>query len=135
MTTLEIGGLCLLAWATFHWLGIFAKVRTVLAFVGVCCLTGGFLGGALTRAATWMGSAWGTATAWAVGVGVPAGLLLVLGIVLLHDMHPKHTASKRTSFIAMAVAALLVVGVAGAGSLNSVPGNIRSGISQTVGGR
>ena len=132
MTTLEIGGLCLLVFAVFHWLGKFAKLRAVLAFVGVCCVTGGFLGGLLGRGATWVSNVFGAATGWAIGVALPLGLVVVLGIIFIHDLHPKNGASKRTSFVGIALAALLVVGAAGVASLDSIPAKIQNGVSQTI---
>ena len=70
-------------------------------------------------------------TAWALGVALPAALFLVLAIFLIHDLHPKNGASRRTAYIALGVGALLVAGVTGipalapvASALQSLPANI-----------
>ena len=92
---------------------------------------GGFLGDALVRVVTWLTHLTGTVTGWALGVGIPSALFVVLVIFLIHDLHPKKGASNRTAYIAMGVGALLVAGVTGipalaplASALKSLPANI-----------
>jgi len=125
-----VAGLCLVFWLLFHWLGIFAKTRTVLALVAAIGL-GGFIGRALARVVTWLTHLTGTVTGWTLGVALPSALFLVLAAILIHDMHPKHGASRRTAYIALGVGALLVAGVTGipalaplASALKSLPANI-----------
>jgi hypothetical protein len=125
-----VAGLCLVFWLLFHWLGIFAKTRAFLALVAAIGI-GGFLGRALTRVATWLAQLTGTVTGWALGTAIPAALFLVLAALLIHDLHPKNGATRRTGYIALAVGALLVAGVTGipalapaASALRSLPASI-----------
>lgn len=125
-----VAGLCLVFWLLFHWLGIFAKTCAVLALVAAIGI-GGFIGNALVRVVTWLTQLTGTVTGWALGVTIPAALFLVLAALLIHDLHPKKGASRRTAYVALAVGALLVAGVTGipalaplASALKSLPANI-----------
>lgn len=125
-----VAGLCLLFWLLFHWLNIFAKTRTLLALVAAIGI-GGFLGSALARVVTWLTHLTGTVTGWALGVAIPGALFLLLAAILVHDLHPKKGASRRTGYIALGVGALLVAGVTGipalaplASALKSLPANV-----------
>jgi hypothetical protein len=132
-----IGVIFLILFGVFHWLGIFTKLRSFLAFIAVCLLGFvGWLGHLLANLVTWGAHMSGSATGWAFGVGVPMGLFVILGAILIHDWHPKHGASKRTGWIAIAVAAMLVGGVSGISTLNGIPSTVRSVVSnaKTVGG-
>lgn len=129
LTAAGVAGLCLIFWLLFHWLGIFAKTRTILALVAAIGL-GGFIGRALVRVMTWLAHLTGTVTGWALGVALPSALFLVLAAILLHDLHPRHGAARRTAYIAFGVGALLVAGVTGipalaplASALQSLPAN------------
>jgi hypothetical protein len=125
-----VAGLCLVLWLLFHWLNIFAKTRTVLALIAAIGI-GGFLGRALVRVVIWLTHLTGTVTGWALGVALPSALFLVLAVILIHDLHPKKGASRRTAYVALGVGALLVAGVTGipalaplASALRSLPANI-----------
>lgn len=125
-----VAGLCLVFWLLFHWLDIFAKTRAFLALVAAIGI-GGFLGRALVRVVTWLTQLTGTVTGWALGTAIPAALFLVLAALLIHDLHPKKGATRRTGYVALAVGALLVAGVTGipalaplASALKSLPANI-----------
>ena len=125
-----IGVLCLVLFGVFHWLSIFAAVRAILAFTGVCLIGAvGFVGHLLAAVATWAAHLGGTATGVAFGVAVPAVVFIVLAVILVHDLHPRHGASKRTGWIAIAVAALLVAGVAGVKAASSIPSAVRTGVT------
>jgi hypothetical protein len=125
-----IGVLCLALFGVFHWLSIAATIRSVLAFVGVCLLGAvGWVGHALADVVTWGSHLGGTVTGWAFGTAVPAVVFIVLAVILIHDWHPKHGASKRTGWIALAVAAILVAGVSGIRAANSIPSGVRSGVT------
>jgi hypothetical protein len=135
LTAAGVAGLALVFWLLFHWLNIFAKTRTVLALVAAIGL-GGFIGRALVRVVTWLTHLTGTVTGWALGVALPSALFLVLAIILIHDLHPKHGASRRTAYIAFGAGALLVAGVTGipalapaASALQSLPANIAGFVS------
>lgn len=130
LTATGLAGLCLIFWLLFHWLGIFAKTRAFLALLAAIAL-GGFIGRALVRVVTWLAQLTGTVTGWALGVALPAALFLVLAALLIHDLHPKNGASRRTAYVAFAAGALLVAGVTGipalapvASALKSLPANI-----------
>lgn len=132
LTATGLAGLCLIFWLLFHWLGIFAKTRAFLALLAAIAL-GGFTGRALVRLVTWLQHLTGTATGWALGVALPGALFLVLAAILIHDLHPRHGATRRTAYIAFAAGALLLAGVAGipalapaAAALRSLPANIAS---------
>ena len=130
LTAAGVAGLCLVFWLLFHWLNIFAKTRAFLALVAAIGI-GGFLGRALLRVVTWLTQLTGTVTGWALGTAIPAALFLVLAALLIHDLHPRKGATRRTGYIALAVGALLVAGVTGipalaplASALKSLPANI-----------
>jgi hypothetical protein len=125
ITVSELCVLFLLFWGLFHWLGIFAKTRVLLALLGVLGI-GGFLGRALVWAATWLQHVTGSITGWVFGTAVPAALFLVLAALLIHDMHPRNGATRRTGYLAFAVGAFLVAGVAGIPALSPVAGFLRS---------
>ena len=130
LTLAGIGVLCLALFGVFHWLSIFATVRAIFAFVGVCLIGAvGWVGRMLADVATWAAHLGGSTTGWAFGIAVPAVVFLVLAVILLHDLHPRHGATKRTGWIAIAVAALLVAGVSGIKAAQSIPSGVRSGVS------
>jgi hypothetical protein len=135
-TVSAIGVLCLVLFGVFYWLGIFATIRAILAFTGTCLIgTTGFLGGALHAAATWLASLASSGTAWATGIAVGGtALVIVTGVIFVHDLMPKHTANKRTGWAGVALAALLIAGVSGVQALNNIPGGVRNGVTsvQTV---
>jgi hypothetical protein len=122
----------------FHWLGIFAKTRAVFAFLGVCLLGAGLVSRVLTWAATAIAGIGNWASQVLFGVSGGAALIaVVLLVIFVHDLHPKHSAGKRTSFIGIALAALLVAGVSGIATLNSIPGAAQNGVNTaktTLGG-
>ena len=66
-----LGVLCLGLFGIFYWLGIFATIRAILAFVGTCLLgTAGFLGGILHTLSLWVADLANAGTGWATGVAV-----------------------------------------------------------------
>lgn len=129
-TTGGVGAACLVLFTLFHWLSIFAKGRAVLAFLGVLLIgSTGVVSGLMHSAAAWTASLLDNATAWAFGFAVPGLLALVLGAVLIHDLHPKHTAGKRTGWIAIALAAVIATGVSGITALDHLPSATRHGVN------
>jgi hypothetical protein len=130
LAVIGTGAGCLTLFAVFQWLHIFAKTRAVLAFAGVCLLVGGLIGKLLTGAATWVADLSNTASTILFGVSGGITLVaLVLVVIFIHDLHPKHQASARTSFIGIALAALLVAGVSGATAFNNIPGAVQQGVT------
>ena len=125
-----LGVIALVLFGTFYWLAIFATVRAILAFVGVCLLgTTGFLGSILGHIASFLANAGGSASSWAFGVGI-AGLIITIptAVVFIHDLHPKNSAGKRTGWAGILLAALLITGVSGIQAANKIPQDVRTGV-------
>jgi hypothetical protein len=123
ITAAELAGLFLLLFGVFHWLGILPKARAVLAFLGAVTLgASGHFGSLVAGAFAWVSNAFGAVTAWAFGVAVTGGLVIVLAIVLIHDLHPRKPAGKRTGFLALAVGLAVAAGVASLPFLAGVSG-------------
>lgn len=141
-TIAELGALMLLLFGLFHWLGIFANTRAVLAFLGVVILgSAGFLGRVITDVGGWAQNTFGSVTNWALGVPLAAGLFIAVAIVFVHDLHPRHSAGRRTGYLGLALGALVVVGVAGVpalaglhGMILSLVGNAQTALSAATGG-
>jgi hypothetical protein len=130
MSLTVIGVLCLVAFLLFDFLRILVKIRTVLGFIGVCIIgTTGWVGHALTWTATELGRLTDMLTGWAFGAAIPVVLLFVLVVFVAHDMHPKKSASRRTGWLAIALAAVLVAGVSGLKAANDIPASVRNGVT------
>jgi hypothetical protein len=132
MTVSELAVIFLVLFLLLHWLGIFATTRAILAILAVTAI-GGFLGRMLVDVATWLQHATGAITGWALGVSVPAVLFIVLAVILIHDLHPRNGATRRTGWVALATGVLLVAGVAGIPALAPVAGFLRSLLSDIAG--
>jgi hypothetical protein len=126
-----LGLVCLVLFATFYWLKIFAATRAILGFIGICLLgLNGVAGGILTTITTWVASLLGVATGALFGVEIGALLLLIpVGVMFIHDLHPKNSAGTRTGWAGIALAVLLVTGVSGFQGLNAIPGAVRTGVT------
>jgi hypothetical protein len=138
MSDVAWGVILLVAFALCHWLGIFAAIRTIMAIVGVILLGfSGFIGHIMVVIATFVAHLTDTVTGWAFGVAVPAIPVVILGIILLHDLHPKNGARKRTGIIGLALAVLIVAGATGIGALNHAASGVHStfdSVKTSVGG-
>ena len=134
MTLIEWGVLALVAAGMFYWLGILPKIQVILGFTGTCIVTGGLFGHLLTRAVTLVSNLLGTLTGKIFGAAVPGLLVIILGILFIHDLLPKNTTGKRTFWVGIALAACLVAGLSSFTALNNVPANVRTGVSTTTGG-
>ena len=134
MTLLEWGALALVVAFTLYWLGVLPKIQVLLAFIGTCIVTGGLFGHLLTRAVTLVSNLLGTLTGKIFGAAIPGLLVIVLGILFVHDLSPKKNAGKRTFWVGIALAACLVAGLSSFTALNQVPANVRTGVSTTTGG-
>ena len=127
LTPSELGVLFLVLFGLFYWLGIFAKLRAVLAFIGgIGIADGGFVGRLLSDLGRSLQRAVGAVTAWAFGASLAAGLFIVLVVIFIHDLHPKKSASKRTGWVAILLGAILVVGVFQIPALAPVTAALRS---------
>jgi hypothetical protein len=132
MTVLELGAVGLVLAGVFFYLGIFIKVRAILAFVGTCIVTGGLFGSLLTKAAVLVSGVLGTLAGKAFGVAIPGLIVVVLLVIFLHDLHPKKSASGRTFWVGVALAACLVAGVSSWSTLNHVPASVRNGVGNAT---
>lgn len=133
-TLFGLGVLALGFFILFYWLSIFVTVRAILAFVGTILVGfNGYVGSAL---------AWGTTQVvhladWLLGktlgpaaIGIGGTLVTIVALVIfVHDLHPKKTATKRTGWAGIALAALLLAGVSGIPALNSIVPAVRNGVS------
>lgn len=134
-TPVEWGAILVAASLTFYFLGIFATIRSVGVFIGIMLL--GINGHILAIAGHILGfvqNFLGTVVAWAFGAGVPSLLIIVIGIILVNDWHPRNRAGKRTFWLATAAAILIVTGATGIAALNNLPAGVQHGISQTTTG-
>jgi hypothetical protein len=108
LTTPELGALFLVLFGLFYWLGIFAKLRAVLAFLGAVWIgSGGVAGRLLADIVIFLQHVGGTVTAWLFGGAITGILFIVAVVIFIHDMHPKKGASKRTGWIALLLGASL----------------------------
>jgi hypothetical protein len=135
MSPLAIGGICLVVGFLLFWLGKLPKIQVILGFVGTCIVTGGLFGHAVNRVMVFLSNATDGVANKVLGVGIPGLLVIVLGIIVIHDMHPKNKASRRTFFAGLALAACLVAGVSSFSTLNNVPTGVRNGVdnASTIG--
>lgn len=134
-TPIEWGAILVAASITLYFLGIFATIRSIGIFLGILLL--GVNGHVIALAGHVLGfvqNFLGTVMTWVFGAGVPFLLVIVLGIVLIFDWHPKNRAGKRTFWIAAVVAILIVTGATGIAALNNLPAGITHGIQQTTTG-
>jgi apolipoprotein N-acyltransferase len=131
-----LGVLFLILFGVFYWLGIFATLRAILAFAGTCLLgTAGFLGSLFNRLATSAVHLADSGTAFATGVALGGTVLVVItGVVFVHDLMPKHTAGKRTGWAGIALAALLLAGASSIPALNNLPSSVTNGVTTVTGG-
>jgi len=108
LTVPELGAVFLVFFGVFYWLGIFVKIRAILAFLGAVAIgSGGTVGHLLERIATGLQTAAGTIVAWLFGAAVPGLLFAVALTIAIHDLHPKKGAGKRTGWIALLLGASL----------------------------
>ena len=126
-----IGLVCLVIFATAHWLKRVPKIRAIFAFIAVCLLgLGGVVGHLLTDITTWVAGLLGVATTTAVGTEIGALILVIpLGWKFLDDLYPKHSASASTSWVGIALAVILVSGISGIAVLNEIPGAVQTGVT------
>jgi hypothetical protein len=123
------GVILLVLFGLFYWLNILPTVRAIFAFLGTILIaTDGFVGHALTAIATWLAHLGGTVTGIAFGVAVPSIAAIIFGVIFIHDLMPKHGASKRTGWAGIVLAALIVTGATGIAALNNVGSAVHSGV-------
>jgi len=133
MTLAEIGAGLLAFDLLCHWLRIFATLRAIAGFVGVCLLAAAASGALgfdlLLKLVTFVESLISDLTGWLFHVRVGAlVLVIVLGGFVLYNLHPKNTTHRHAGLAAIALALVLVAGVAQIPWLNNIPAGVRSGV-------
>ena len=117
---------------TLLFLRIFQRLRAVLIFAGIC-LAGGKAAALLAGFARGVAHLTDDLTGKIFGVTLAGVIVVPVLIILVYDLHPKGGgASRRTFWISAFVACLLVAGVSSFHVLNSVPANIRTGITSVT---
>jgi len=125
-----LGALFLIVAVVGHWLGIGAKIRAILAFIGIILVgTAGHGIGILVTVTRFLEGIVGAVTNWIFGTPAPWALFVILAIVLIYDLHPKHGAGKRTAVVAVFVGLLLIGGVGQFPILNGIPNDVRNGVN------
>ena len=125
MTPAELGVLSLALFAVFYFLGILATVTAFLGLVAVVLVgTQGWLGRTLVTITAWTQGKIGSITADALGAAFTGALTVVLVVIFIHDVHPKHSAGKRTAWIGVALGAVIVAGTTGIPALSGLRGDI-----------
>jgi hypothetical protein len=132
MNIVEWGVIALAAAFTLFWLGIMPKTQVILGFIGTCIVTTGLFGTLLAKGVVLVSNLTNALTAKIFGVAVPGLLVVVLGIIFVHDLMPKHSSGKRTFFIGITLAAALGAGLSTIPALNAIPANVRTGITTTT---
>jgi hypothetical protein len=134
LTVAELGVLLLVLFGLFHYLGVLAKTRAVLALLAAAAVgLTGVIGHLARNMADWAQQAVGSVTTWAFGATLSAALFIVLVVLLVHDLHPRKNASGRTGWVALAVGIMLVAGVSQFPALAPVVNGIRSLLSGITG--
>lgn len=132
-----IGAICLVLFGVFYWLAVLPTTRAILAFIGGILIgSSGFIGHALTAIGGWLSHIGAALTGWAFGFPVLAAVTVIVGIVFIHDLLPKHSAGKRTGWAGLILAGLIVAGATGIPALNSVGTTIQGAVTsaQTIAG-
>lgn len=129
MSVPEAGAALLALFAVFYYLRIFPTITAIFGLVSVVCLgLSGWIGRVLTDIAGWIVHLTNTVTADAIGETFAGVLALVLIVIFLHDMHPRHQTRQRTAWVGVALGVLIVAGLTGIPAL----GGLRSDITGTV---
>ncbi len=133
-TLAEIGAGLLALFALLQWQHILPTVRTFAGFVGVCLIAAGATGALgfdlVINLVKWVESLLSDLTNWLFHVRVGALVLVIfLGGFVLINLHPKNKTHKHTGLAAIALALVLLVGVAQIPALSNIPPSVRSGVS------
>lgn len=119
--------------AVLMWKNRASKIVALLALVAGAGITAGLLGQLLRDGLRWASDMVGRLTSTAVGVAVPSVLAIVFVLIYVHDMWPRHRASRVTAFIGLALPVLAVAlpGAAG-GAVTTVIASTGEGLSRVV---
>ena len=134
LTIAGIGAALLVIFAVFHFLRIFPTIRAVCAFAGVCLVAAAAAGAVgfdfVIVVVTWVENLLSDLTQWLLGVRIGALVLVIpLIAIFLHDLHPKNKAGQRTGWAGVALALVLIAGVAQIPVLSRIPGDLRTGVT------
>jgi hypothetical protein len=137
MSPLIIGPVLIALSVTCYLLGKFRTLSAVAVFAGIL-LTGlngwiiSHLAALFGWVASWAGPWIATATGWTTA-GVGAALFAVIAFLVLHDWAPRNSAKKRTYWLSIALAIIIVAGAAPIAALNSLPASVQTGVTTTGG--
>ena len=135
LTPSEWGVVMIVISVVLYWpLGKLPKIRALLVLAGLI-LAGATNGRLISLAAHitgLLGHVFNTLTTIAFGAAIPGLAVLVAGILLLHDLMPKHAAKGRTYWLAWAVGIAIAAGATGIAGLNQVPGAAQTAISSAA---
>jgi hypothetical protein len=120
-------GIALAAATVLLWKNRLPRIASLLMLVAGAGITDGIIGRYMHNGVDWGSHLVGQLTSRAIGVAVPAVLAVVLAMVFVHDMWPKHRATRITAAVAF-VLPVLIAGLPGlAGSvLGSAVDTLRS---------
>lgn len=134
--TITLGGLgvaFLVLWFLLHKAGKASTTAAILGFTGVC-LVAGSAGAAvgfnlLIKGVQLIENLLSDLTNLLIGQRVGAlVLVLICGFTFVAGLHPKNKADKKTGLAGIALALLLIVGVAQFPALNNIPAAVRNGV-------
>jgi hypothetical protein len=131
MSPTAIGVALLGVFGVLYFLGRMPTVTALSGFFGVV-LTGttGWLGRTLADVATWVQvHVVGRLTADIAGSSLAFLATLIIGVIFVHDLHPRHTTGRRTAWLGIALGAIIVAGATGIPALNDLRQQIVSGVS------
>ena len=116
LTAPEFGVLLLVSFSVFYYLGKFAVFTALAGLLGTVLVgTQGLLGHLLADVAGWANRLVGDVLSNVLGFAVSGILAYVLGVIYIHDLHPKNPTGNRTAWIGIALGALI------AGSVTGIP--------------
>jgi hypothetical protein len=135
LSTGQWGAILVAASLVLLWMRIFKVTRAVMVFVGICLIGNGWLIRLLEDIARAGSNIFGGLFAKVFGSAVPGVLGLAAIGILIYDLHPRGGgASRRTYWVAVLVAVILVSGLAGFKALNGVPADVHQGVTTVTGG-
>jgi hypothetical protein len=104
------------------WKKKFPKLVAFLTLVAGASITGGLISGWMQATVDWISRIVGAVTSQAFGVAVPAVMTVIMVLVYVLDMWPKHTPTRITAIIGLFLPLVAV----------AMPGEAGSAISQFI---
>ncbi|HYK70407.1 MAG TPA: hypothetical protein VEV45_20855 [Streptosporangiaceae bacterium] len=137
MSPLIIGPVLIGLSIAAYFTGKFATLRSIAVFTGILLI--GLTGWLITHLAllfawvsSWAGPWLATLTGWSTAA-IAATLFAVLAYFVIHDWMPRNQAKKRTYFLSIALAVIIVAGAAPIAALNQLPASVQTGVTTTGG--